>query len=263
VVIQRPPRSAVPLYDRALLLSGSKRNRILELWEVQTYGTDSFADPDYVCIYGLKPAEGYACGIRILGRTAVECTRDCLAEQIGKDIAEVARTAPAIAGSMVVDPFAGSGNTLYWILRNLPRSKGIGFELDDAVFALSSKNLSIAGAPIEFANQDYVTGLKNVALSADQLLVVFVAPPWGDALSESSGLDLCRTEPPVPEIIDRIGQTFADNKILFAIQVYELLDPQALAEVKTRFDWSALRIYNLNAPGRNHGILLGTRGWTT
>ena len=29
-------------YDRQLLLSGSKRNAVLELWEVQRYGSDSY-----------------------------------------------------------------------------------------------------------------------------------------------------------------------------------------------------------------------------
>jgi hypothetical protein len=256
------PAGAAPLHDRALLLSGSKRNQLLKLWEIQRYGADSFSDADYLCIYGLKPADWYARGVRLLGRTAVECTRDRLGDQIGKDIAEIVRTTPAIAAPVVIDPFAGSGNTLYWILRHLPGSKGIGFELDDAVFALSSRNLSIVGAPVEFIHQDYVVGLKNLALLPGQLLVVFVAPPWGDALSESTGLNLCRTAPPVPEIIDRIGQAFPTNKILYAAQVYESLEPQSLAEVKAFLDWSALRIYDLNAPGKNHGILLGTRGWT-
>jgi aminopeptidase-like protein len=35
----------------------------------------------------------------------------------------------------------------------------------------------------------------------------------------------------------------------------------SLAELRPRFDWSALRVYGLNARGENHGILLGTRGW--
>src|ERR1700722_3409063 len=64
-----------PLYDRALLLHGPKRNEILTLDEVGQYGIDSFSDVDYLSIYGLKPAEWYARGIRLLGRTAVECTR--------------------------------------------------------------------------------------------------------------------------------------------------------------------------------------------
>jgi hypothetical protein len=27
-------------------------------------------------------------------------------------------------------------------------------------------------------------------------------------------------------------------------------------------DWSMLKIYDLNIAGRNHGILIGTKGWT-
>jgi hypothetical protein len=31
--------------------------------------------------------------------------------------------------------------------------------------------------------------------------------------------------------------------------------------LKPRFDWSAIRMYGLNAAGQNHGILLGSKGW--
>ena len=44
-------------YDRQLLLLGSKRNEVLDLWEVHRYGTDSYGDADYVSIYGMPPAE--------------------------------------------------------------------------------------------------------------------------------------------------------------------------------------------------------------
>ena len=40
-------------YDRAFLLGSSKRNDVLELWEVERYGRDSYGDPDYVSVYGL------------------------------------------------------------------------------------------------------------------------------------------------------------------------------------------------------------------
>ena len=99
------------VHDRKLLLLGPKRNAVLDLGEVQRYGSDSYGDPDYLSIYGLRPADWYAKGIRLLGRTAVECTRDKLADAIGKDIAAAGRGAP-VTESLVVDPFAGSGNTL-------------------------------------------------------------------------------------------------------------------------------------------------------
>jgi hypothetical protein len=46
-----------------------------------------------------------------------------------------------------------------------------------------------------------------------------------------------------------------------AIQVYEKLNPSSLREVQAPLDWSDLLIYDLNEAGKNHGILLGTRGW--
>ena len=71
-----------PAYDRQLLLAGAKRGAVLDLPEVQRYGTESWGDPDYVCIYDRRPAEWCGRGIRILGRTAVECTRDELADNL-------------------------------------------------------------------------------------------------------------------------------------------------------------------------------------
>jgi hypothetical protein len=44
--------------------------------------------------------------------------------------------------------------------------------------------------------------------------------------------------------------------------VYELIEPSSLAELEAKFEWSTLRIYDINASRRNHGILLGTIGWT-
>ena len=73
-------------YDRQLLL-GPKRDVVLELWEVQRYGSDSYGDAAYVSIYGLPPTTWHEKGIRLLGRTAVECTRDPLADAIGRDTA--------------------------------------------------------------------------------------------------------------------------------------------------------------------------------
>src|SRR5215470_15616300 len=70
-------------HDRALLLYGSKRDEVLSLAEIERYGLDSFADADYVSIYGMRPREWYRHGVRLLGRTAVECTRDALADRIG------------------------------------------------------------------------------------------------------------------------------------------------------------------------------------
>ena len=128
------------------------------------------------------------------------------------------------------------------------------------MFELTRKNLAILGMPIQILNEDYVKVAQRLSLAADQLLVAFIAPPWGEALTSSDGLDLRRTSPPVAEIVELVADQFP-NPLLFAVQVYERIDASSLAELTPRFDWSALKIYDFNIPGQNHGLLLATRGW--
>ena len=249
------------IHDRQLLLHGDKRNQVLELDEIRQYGSDSFADADYVTIYGLRPDEWHARGVRLLGRTAVELTRDRLAERIGRDIAAAMHGLTRGTGALVIDLFAGSGNTLFWIVQQIAGARGVGFEFDDRVAALTARNLEIVGAPIAFRHCDYRGGLADLADCREGAIVLFVAPPWGKALDEAKGLDLASTEPPIGEIVDRVSAIFAGRKLLFAIQVYERVEPVSLAELQRRLDWSHLHVYDFNVPGRNHGILLGTGGW--
>jgi hypothetical protein len=250
-----------PVYDRELLLLGVKRNAVLDLWEVQRYGNDNYGDIDYVSVYGMRPADWHAKGARLLGRTAVECTRDRLADAIGKEVAAIAGSRPPGARAQVVDLFAGSGNTLSWLLRHLPGSRGVGFESDAAVFRLTRHNIIALALPINILNADYLTGLAGISVGLDELLILFIAPPWGDAFARTSGVDLRRTTPPITEIVDVLLYRFSQNRLLCAIQVYEVVLPVSMAELRTRFDWSTLRIFELNTPGENHGILLGTKGW--
>jgi hypothetical protein len=129
------PAAGRTRYDRSLLLLGAKRNEVLTLAEVLDYGIDSFGDRDYLKLYGMTPTHWYARGIRLLGRTAVECTRDDL------------------------------------------------------------------------------------------------------------------------------GGHYAGHRMIYAVQVYQTLEPTSLAQVQAMFDWSRRRTYDLNATGGNHGLLLGTTGW--
>jgi hypothetical protein len=250
-----------PVYDRELLLGAAKRNAVLEMWEVQRYGSDSYGDADYVSVYGLRPADWHAKGVRLLGRTVVECTRDVLADAIAKDVASVAALAPHMTRALVVDPFVGSGNTLYWLLRHLPDARGVGFESDAGVFRRTRQNMAALALPIDIRNTDYQPGLTGVTMGPDELLIAFIAPPWGDALDRTAGLDLRRTTPPISEIVDFLLHKFSPGRLLCAIQVHEIVRPVSMAELRARFEWSTRRVYALNAPGQNHGILLGTRGW--
>lgn len=249
-----------PRHDRSLLLHGPKRNDVLTLAEVRQYGTDSFGDPNYIKIYGATPPEWYARGIRLLGRTAVECTRDELGDRIGRDIAEVTAQRLPTGDCVVIDPFAGSCNTLYWILQHLPNARGLAFELDAQVHGLTARNLALLGTNISVHHGDYQSLLPKTTLAPDAGIVAFVAPPWGQALDEAKGLDLSRTIPPITEIVRFFARTFPAHSLLFAVQVYEKLEPASLAAVQALLDWSEQRVYALNIAGQNHGLLLGTRG---
>jgi hypothetical protein len=220
----------------------------------------AFANCDYVSIYGMPPREWYRNGIRLLGRTAVECTRDALGDLIGRDVASVAIHMP-LNEFVVIDPFAGSCNTLFWILRHLPNSEGIAFESDRQVFDIAHRNLMALSQKIDLVHGEYATLLAMVDAPQDRGIVAFVAPPWGTALDEVEGLDLGRTTPPIIQVIEQIVRQLGKQKILFATQVYEKVNKTSLTQLQTRLDWTELRIYDLNEAGRNHGIVLGTKGW--
>jgi len=251
----------VPTYERTFLLSEEKRHQVMQLWEVQKYGADSFSDPDYVCIYGMRPQEWHGRGIRLLARTTVECVRDSLGELIGRDVERLLQNAASPMKVIVIDPFAGSCNSLFWILRCVKNSKGIGFEIDRTIFEMTKRNLSCLDTDIELVKGDYRTLLKNYVFPADHLFVVFVAPPWGDALNEVTGLDLKRTTPPIADVVRYVDRVYQEHRILWVTQVHQTVEAGSLTDLKSRFDWSMLRIYHINVEGMKHGVLFGTNRW--
>ena len=147
---------------------------------MQQYGIDSFSDPDYLQIYGMSPTQWYARGIRLLGAPLV----------IGRDIGNVAALMSPQPEFVVIDPFAGSCNTLYWILRHVPGSSGIACELDPQVHELTKRNIVGLDRSIALSEGDYEALLDGLSLRPDCAIIVFVAPPWGTALDEKEGLDL-------------------------------------------------------------------------
>jgi 16S rRNA G966 N2-methylase RsmD len=251
-------------YDRAFLLSDGKRNQVVELWEVQQFGIDSFADPEYVCIYGMPPTEWHRRGIRLLARTTLAAVRDKLGDLIGQDVARLLHNLPPATTCTVIDPFAGSCNGLYWLVRHVRNAQGLGFEIEQTIFDMTTRNLHLTSLerPIALIHGDYKALLATHRCPADQFIVAFLAPPWGDALSETTGLDLGRTKPPITEIVDDFERVYTDNRILYVIQVHQHLEPGSLAKLKQRFEWSDLRIYDINVEGMKHGVLIGTKRWT-
>lgn len=256
----RPGRDA-PRYDRDFLLSPGKRNQVIELWEVEQFGRDSFGDPDAVALYGMRPADWHARGVRILARTALEAVRDPLGNLIGAAIAEVAATAPPGTAFGVVDGFAGSCNGLSSILRHLPGAEGIGFEVEPAIFEMSTHNIASLGAPIRLVHGDFRALLGTHRFGPDRRIVAFLAPPWGDALSREAGLDLGRTKPPIADIITAFEAVYGSQPVLYVVELHEHLVPEPLAALRAALDGTQLRIFDLAGPTGRHGVLLGTRRW--
>jgi hypothetical protein len=251
----------IPRYDRDFLLSPGKRDQVVDLWEVEKFGRDSFDDPNAVSLYGMRPTEWFGKGVRILARTLLEAVRDPLGERIGHDVARAAATAPPNSPFTVIDCFAGSCNGLWSILRHLPGAEGIGFEFEPAIFEMSSRNVALLNAPIRLFNGDYRTLLGQHRAPAGHRIVAFLAPPWADALGKDSGLDLARTKPPIRDIIADLERVYPQNPILYAIEVHERLVPESLADLRAGFEWSELSIHDLAGPTGRHGVLLGTRRW--
>ena len=63
------------------------------------------------------------------------------------------------------------------------------------------------------------------------------------------------------EIVEDFEHVYQDNRILYVIQVHQHLEPVSLANLTHRFEWSDLRIYDINVEGMKHGVLLGMNRW--
>ncbi|MEO6509930.1 MAG: hypothetical protein ABIO16_02990 [Nocardioides sp.] len=248
-------------FDRDHVLFGPLRESVLDLDQVRRYGATMFGDPDAISIYGMTPPTWYERGIRLLGRTVVECTRDSLSALIAADVAEVAATAPA-ATTLVFDPFTGSANTLFWMHRAIPDALAVGTELEPVIWETTWRNLELVPYPIDVRNGSYLDVLEDLATAPDGLAVVFVGPPWGHGFDPATGLDFDGTQPPVSQVVERIAAGLPGRPLLIAVQAFERIEPASLKSVTSMFDWSELRTYSLNPPGKNPATLLGTRGWT-
>src|SRR5215831_6294538 len=135
-------------------------------------------------------------------------------------------------------------------------------KVEPAVFDLTTRNIAHLSAPIELVPGSYKELVGSRRHPADHLIVVFLDPPWGDALRPDTGLHLDRTKPPVLEIVHDFEQVYGAQPVLYVTEVHEVNEPNALKAVEAAFDWSHLRIYDVNAPGLQHGVLLGTRRWS-
>jgi hypothetical protein len=196
---------------RAQLL-GPRRHDVLSLDDIIEVGRVLFGDPDGMACYGLTPSDWHARGVRLLGRTCVEATPDVTAGPI-------ARTVRALLGQHegigVVDPFAGSGNLMLHIARALS-APACGMEADEAVWAWTDANLRVIDVAASVRLGDWLSYFDD-PLDVDTAVYV-LSPPWAGGFSFAYGLDLARTDPPVPLIVDTIAARDRSTRCYAVVQ---------------------------------------------
>jgi hypothetical protein len=112
----------------------------------------------------------------------------------------------------------------------------VGFELDPTIFELTRRNLALLDLPVTLTQGDFRSRLAEHAKARDAFLVVFVAPPWGDALDRVGGLDLGRTHPPVADVVEHFEGVFPRNPILYVTETHRNVLPRSLADYRSRFE---------------------------
>ena len=143
----------------------------------------------------------------------------------------------------------------------MPGAEGLGFEFEQAIFEMTTNNIAALDAPIRLVHGDFRELLGQNRFPPSHRIVALLAPPWADALSPETGLDLSRTKPPIAEIIDSFERVYDNNPVLYVIEVHERLAPAPLRAIRNQFEGSELSIYDLAGPTGWHGVLLGTKRW--
>jgi hypothetical protein len=175
-------------------------------------------------LYGVPAADMTPRGVRLLGRTAVECVPDASAAAAAEAAAELC---PPDKGAVVADLFCGSGNFGLHLGRRLQRPV-FASERDPDVYAATYANLRATGdTTVRLHQLDYRDLLARLpSLSVHDLYTV--EPPWGHALGPD-GLDLTRTAPPVAEIVADISRSRAGRAFFLVLKTNPVLTHGSLA----------------------------------
>ena len=128
---------------------------------------------------------------------------------------------------------------------------------------MSTRNSASLSTPIRLVHGDYQTLLGQHRFPARRRVVAFLAPPWDDALSAQTGLDLGRTKSLIVDIIEEFARVCPDSPVLYVVEAHERPVPGPLALLRRAFDWSEFNVYDIAEPTGRYGVPLGTKRWRT
>jgi len=182
----------------------------------------------------MGPLAWYVLGFRILGRTAVEVTRDQHAQFLARSVAGTLDSHGYRIADLI-DPFVGSGNLLYHFLLATKASRGVGLDINADVLALTERNFSrlhllgrLRHTSVTFRRQDWS---QSPSYIENRATLVIVHPPWGDAFNKA-GLDLRKTTPPVSEILQTLRRRAGTAPIFAMIQIHPMMVTASLEAIK-------------------------------
>ncbi|WP_171164259.1 hypothetical protein [Streptomyces sp. I05A-00742] len=210
------------LRDRLL---GDLRTTVLTGEQLCEAGRLVHGRPEGLSLYGIPATEMQSEGIRLLGRTAVECCADAHAAEVADVLAALhAFSPPGGEDPLLVDLFCGSGNFSHHLGVRLGITVDAA-ELDPAVHAATSHNLGRVGADVRLHLGDYRDLLGRLP-ARSMRDTYFIDPPW--PASTPAGLDLTRTSPPVPDILDDIRRSRDGLPCLIAIKASDRIAHDSL-----------------------------------
>jgi hypothetical protein len=258
------PEPLKPYLDvRREYLTPPLSTRKLGLREVRrAAGRLGNGDRNDLRLFGMSTVAWYALGIRIVGRTVIEATRDPQAVFLARAVAATLR-AGAHEVREVIDPFVGSGNVLYHLVKETRASHGVGIELDPVISRLTTHNFDVMrrrmrlrGTEIRIQAGDWS---QSGAFTGEHSTLFYVSPPWGDAFS-ATGLDLRATEPPIMEILGQIEQSTGDGSVFAAIATFPKVVEESVREVVATYKpLPVLRSNNPNIASRIDYLLVQIR----
>ncbi len=218
-------------------------SRELRLRDVRRAAERLSGDPNDLRLFGMSTLVWYMLGVRILGRTAIEATRDPQARFVGWAVAETLRQHDYKIQT-VIDPFAGSGNSLYHLMKATSAPLGIGIEADAEIYRRTKSNFDVLqrwkrlrGSHVDIRHGDWS---DYRSFLGDQATLMHLDPPWGDAFNRD-GLDLRVTHPPILHILSDIARSKGPAPVFVAISTMPQVVQESVEEIRANHRTFATR----------------------
>jgi hypothetical protein len=208
-------------------LLGPSRTRTLAGHELMEVGRLVYGDADQLSLYGVPSSRMAERGVRLLGRTAIECSVDAYSAAVAGQVAAHGSGTPEPGpDAFVADLFCGSGNMGFHLGRRLGLPVHAS-ELDPLVHDHTRDSLTALGIEIDLQLLDYRDMLGKLGAASPRDTYV-VEPPWGPAFTPH-GLDLEATSPPVPQILADITASRDGTPCLVVIKTNDQIARDSLS----------------------------------